>query len=629
MTFFRCKACTCDVKVTHGKGDLIKHAETAKHKKSCQSSTGQRDILAMFKGKDKGENIEAMVKQADLRISGFIAEHNLPFKLMEHLPDLLRSTCSDSAIAKKIRCGPTKVKSIITNVMGVSERQRIVELMKNNKFSLIADESTDRSCVKNLSLVVRINCENEYVKDYFLALIPVQEATGAALFDHIINFLNNYSIPYKDNCIGFASDGANNMMGAQNSVVSRLKEAIPNIFIMKCICHSFHLCASYACEMLPQEIEKFTKDVYNYFANSPKRSGELKQFQEFANVSPVKILHPAATRWLSLGAVVKRLLDQFNALILYFTEQSFQNNLQAISILHSLQQPETKLYLEFLSFVLPFFTSLNVIMQSEKPQIHVMYKEVTNIVKTIMEFYIKEDILNKGHVYDIDFVNPRNFLELDNMYFGAFIHASSCSANILNIVKKQLLKFYIESIKQILKRFPLKNSIFSKLEFIDSNVVMGRKINSIADVAVHFPNLVGGCNIQDIDNEWRMLRNLNFNDFDITVNDDVQEFWLKISKIKLGNDQPKFFNLINFVFNILCLPHSSANVERCFSQINLNKTASRNRLKSNTLEGILLTKSLVSHSGKCYDFKIIPELIKNMNSRIVYGKDDSDSSSNE
>jgi hypothetical protein len=33
---------------------------------------------------------------------------------------------------------------------------------------------------------------------------------------------------------------------------------------------SFHLCASYACEKLPHDVEKITREVYNYFAHSPK-----------------------------------------------------------------------------------------------------------------------------------------------------------------------------------------------------------------------------------------------------------------------------------------------------------------------------------------------------------------------
>ncbi|VEN36915.1 unnamed protein product [Callosobruchus maculatus] len=139
----------------------------------------------MFSEKTKELSVEMKAKEASLRMAAFISENNLSFKLMEHLPNSMRSCSSDSDIAKQIQCGPTKIKSVITNVTGESERQRIIDLMKNSKFSIIADESIDCSCVKNLALIAGINCSNEQMKDYFLALIPVQEATGLALFDHI------------------------------------------------------------------------------------------------------------------------------------------------------------------------------------------------------------------------------------------------------------------------------------------------------------------------------------------------------------------------------------------------------------------------------------------------------------
>ena len=72
--------------------------------------------------------------------------------------------------------------------------------------------------------------------------------------------------------------------------------------------------------------------LYFFFANSPKRLGELKEFQELANVPNVNILHPATTRWLSLDSVVKRLLEQYNALILYFTDQAAADIFQASAI---------------------------------------------------------------------------------------------------------------------------------------------------------------------------------------------------------------------------------------------------------------------------------------------------------
>ncbi|CAH1997278.1 unnamed protein product [Acanthoscelides obtectus] len=62
------------------------------------------------------------------------------------------------------------------------------------------------------------------------------------------------------------------MLGANNSLASRLKEKCPNVFLMKCICHSFHLCASYACEKLPNDVQQLARDVYNLFSNSPKIS---------------------------------------------------------------------------------------------------------------------------------------------------------------------------------------------------------------------------------------------------------------------------------------------------------------------------------------------------------------------
>lgn len=271
---------------------------------------------------------------------------------------------------------------------------------------------------------------------------------------------------------------------------------------MKCICHSFHLCASYACEQLPTEIEKFTRDVYNYFSNSPKRIGDYKEFKNFANASPVKILHPAATRWLSLESVVKRLCSQYNALTLYFTEQALQKeNLHAISIYNCLGHPETRLYLEFLSYALSFFTRLNIIMQSEKPQIQVLYREVSTTVKCILECFIRQDVLDKTNLADTDFKNPRNFVNLNNMYFGAFINSSNIPDTNLQNVKKRCLSFYIEGVKQILSRISLKESVFQKLVFMDPENVRNKKIISISDVVTYFSNL--NLNLQEVDTEWR------------------------------------------------------------------------------------------------------------------------------
>lgn len=120
------------MKISHGKGDLIKHCGTAKHQNYVKAAIGQKSLSGMFSSQRKGMDIETKTKEAEIRIAGFIAEHNLPFKLMDHLPALMTSVCSDSEIGKKIRCGRTKLKAIITNVSGESERERVINLLKSN-----------------------------------------------------------------------------------------------------------------------------------------------------------------------------------------------------------------------------------------------------------------------------------------------------------------------------------------------------------------------------------------------------------------------------------------------------------------------------------------------------------------
>lgn len=75
--------------------------------------------------------------------------------------------------------------------------------------------------------------------------------------------------------------------------------------------------------------------------------------------------------------------------------------------------------------------------------------------------------------------------------------------------------------------------------------------------------------------------------------------------------------LTKFIKHILDLPHSSANVERVFSQVNLNKNKYRNRLLRDSMEGILYTKDYLKlNKSNCFDLVIKNDLLQNFNSNI-------------
>lgn len=394
--YFHCKVCDTDYTTVGGKSNVLKHGKGAKHI-SRASMLRKQNLMTKQSYAIRNNEINQQ-KEAEIRIASFIAEHNIPLSVADHLTSLIKTTCPDSDIAKKITCARTKCTKIIQNVTGENQFQQVVKILQSEKFSLIVDEYTDISSTKHLALVTRYFL-NDRVNDVFLALVPVPNATAQALYDEVVGFFSAHSIPYKQNLIGFASDGASNMFGTHHSLSVLLKKDVGNLFLMKCTCHSFALCASNACEKLPRVVEDLARDIHNYVAHSYKRLTLLKEFQEFVNIKPHKLLHPSQTRWLSLQQVVKRLLEQYDALVLYFTDAAFQDKLLAADmILQRLKEKYVKLYLIFLEFVLPLVTNLNLEMQSEETKIHRLYSQVSTVYKTLLNCYLKSDYVKNMDV---------------------------------------------------------------------------------------------------------------------------------------------------------------------------------------------------------------------------------------
>lgn len=87
--------------------------------------------------------------------------------------------------------------------------------------------------------------------------------------------------------------------------------------------------------------------------------------------------------------------------------------------------------------------------------------------------------------------------------------------------------------------------------------------------------------------------------------------------MKRADSRILFPVLSKFMKKVLVLPHSSANVERVFSQENLNKNKYRNRLSRDSMEGILYTKDYLKlNKSNCFDLVIKNNLIKKINANI-------------
>ncbi|CAD7092699.1 unnamed protein product [Hermetia illucens] len=254
----------------------------------------------------------------------------------------------------------------------------------------------------------------------------------------------------------------------------------------------------------------------------------------------------------------------------------------------------------------------NVMMESS--QIHKLHSSVKEIVVTLLECFVRKDYITMFLDSTSEFnLPPECLLDLESIYLGikveCFLITNEINVIEIDTFKNKCRNFYIEAILQILKRFDLNNFFFRNLSIIAPDNVYACTYKSIASLLQQVPRLLAD-NIQEIDSEYRTLINFVKDKEQIL---DIEEFWRMVARIEIGNEQA-FPNLVKLVFAILSFPHSSANVERVFSQVNLMKTKIRNRLENATIKACLQTKGLLKlQNSDCTNFKVTTEMRKKCN----------------
>lgn len=433
-----CKHCNLYLKARHFL--ISRHANTESHKCNVLRKTvAQRNISDFMRPPDRP--FAERVAAAEIKICGYLSEHNVAFLGTNHLTHLVKEIFYDHPVAQELKLKRSKATKVTVNVIGASHKDVIAQKLQTRKFSVLTDESTDIATIKTSCVVVRFyDGDMKKVVSKFWDLSRVYDAdnveegaTADNLFKSIMSSFRKYSVPL-ENIIGFGSDGCNAMMGPNNSVSTRFRGACPGIMIMKCVCHSVHLCASEACKKLPDKCEGLARSIFNFFSHSSKRLCEFQQFQWFVDVKPLKLLHPSQTRWLSLIRVVERVLNQWSALQLYFSDQWLGKNVKsAEEIFNGLHDPFMKLYYYFLAWVLPKFTTFNEFFQSQEVVITDLHDKIRRLYEDLLLCF-----MNREHVMrtDLNQINPRSqdqtlFLTDRQLYLGVKV--------LQNIDRKEIL----------------------------------------------------------------------------------------------------------------------------------------------------------------------------------------------
>ncbi|XP_008180328.1 uncharacterized protein LOC100574388 [Acyrthosiphon pisum] len=375
------------------------------------------------------------------------------------------------------------------------------------------------------------------------------------------------------------------------------------------------------------------RNIFNFLKSSSKRHCELEQFQTFLNLDPHRMLHPSQTRWLSLTAVVNRILEQWEALKLYFTDTYLSQRLVSSEhIYNALNDPFMKLYYQFLEWALPKFTRFNQYFQTQGVVITDLHEMIVVLYKDILLCFLKRNYVMQTNLVNINPMNGQYQLVDNELYLGSKVMLNKDNDNIIcnNIRRKEFFEkcrqFLQTASLELKKRYNMEDPILMQLSALKQKNALSLEFRqntpSLINLMKFLPCIVdiNDSKVQQIDDQWRKLpisATLIPEDIEFEVQIDI--FWWKIM-----NHSSEFTELCDFVLAVLSLPHANADCERIFSSINGLKTKIRSKLITHTVSGVLHTKQCIT-SGResnqnCTNFEPTSDMLSRMTSKSLYIK---------
>ena len=103
----------------------------------------------------QSDTLDMQVRRAKVKVTGFIAVHNVPIAVAEHLRPLFKDIFPDSKIAKNCACGKTKSPCILNRISWTwFAKKDSINNMKNDCYSIGNDERKKTDLKKWIPLLL-------------------------------------------------------------------------------------------------------------------------------------------------------------------------------------------------------------------------------------------------------------------------------------------------------------------------------------------------------------------------------------------------------------------------------------------------------------------------------------------
>ena len=602
-----CKVCQ---KILQPRKTTIKlHADSKEHKVRVGAVSSVRTNLFERVGPSRIQTPTDSLKKAELQLAVVVCCHS-SIATIDHLSEVIKNNSAGSRL-ENMRLHRTKCSMLISNVISPSlEEDLRKKVNEAEKYCLMVDESTDVSSEKHLCVCVRYYDDDAGdVVTAFLGLVSVCDTSGEALFNATKALLDKNDIDL-ENCIGYSSDGANNMTGENNSLWSRIKQVSPNCVKMGCSCHSLALCVQKGFDTLPSSLGFMLLEIPKWFRKSTLRREKYKILFETMNTgeerdgTPLPFLSLSTTRWLVRGKVIYNILVNWLELKTYFEcasmEGSHDVRYKARILWDMLRDECNYLYFVFSSPIVTEFERVNSLFQSTNATPSRLLYELDTHFKTLRQ-----------RIYSAE----GQLLPLEKVDFGIkFIMECKRLLRQGNeervlAVQKRCQNMLIELVDQVKLRLPEKRSLFDGLCKLSPCTILTH-LNRPAFSDLPFFHLLED-KLEICEEQYRKILYHPWVDaFKSNLPENPVDFWSFVKRYEVDNHKP-YEELSNYALQCLTTPVSNAVLERIFSHVTAVKTKARNRMSLKMLEAILRVRTTLIVSGKCCkDLEITGDMLQ-------------------
>lgn len=150
---YRAKCYLCNVIIKAELTVIRNHMTSKTHVRKLVPA--QSKITSFINKSDEISTKTNAIQALEIKLCGFLVEHNISFTTLNHLTTLLKSAVPDSEIIRSMQLKATKGTAIIKNVIASAEKELLQQKLQNSRFSVLIDESTDIGSVETMCVIVR------------------------------------------------------------------------------------------------------------------------------------------------------------------------------------------------------------------------------------------------------------------------------------------------------------------------------------------------------------------------------------------------------------------------------------------------------------------------------------------